>query len=294
MHIRLIMLLTSWLLCSSAFAERCKYERYESVNRDLDGIASIELNALAGELDIQSHSADELAIRGRICTDSEKYLDDIKLEVEQSNDRLVVTVIIPHRDLLWGSDYAIMNLEVELPAGKPIHIRDSSGDINLRGISAVSINDSSGKIKGVDLQSDSRIQDSSGDVVIRGLKGSITITDSSGDLDFSDVTGNIDIVADGSGEIDISNTGGYVLVGQDGSGDIAVDNTGSDVTVNSDGSGNILISEVEGHVRIGTDGSGSVNVSDVAGNFLVDAKGSGNVRTKRIHGDISTPRSSHR
>jgi DUF4097 and DUF4098 domain-containing protein YvlB len=290
MHTRLPLLLVSSLLCSSAIADRCEYERYESATRDLDSITSIKLNALAGDLDIQSQTANELAIKGRICTESEKYLDDIKLEVEKSGEVLIVTVIIPYRDSSWDPDYAYVDLEVELPAGMPIHIKDSSGDMSLRGISAASINDSSGKIKGVDLRSDSSIQDSSGDVVIRGLKGSVTVTDSSGDLDFADVTGNVDVVADGSGAIDISRTGGYVLVGRDGSGDIDIDNAGSDVTVDSDGSGNIRISEVKGHVHIGTDGSGSVNISDVAGNFQVDAKGSGNVRTKRIQGEISTPR----
>jgi hypothetical protein len=290
MHIRLPLFLISSLVCGSALADRCEYERLESVTRDLDSIASIELNALAGELDIQSHSDNELAIRGRICTDSKDYLKDIKLEVEQSDDRLVVTVIIPPRDSFWDPDYALMTLEVELPAGKPIHIRDSSGDIILRGISAASINDSSGKIKGVNLQSSTIIQDSSGDVVIRGLKGSITVTDSSGDVDLADITGDVDIVADGSGAIDISKTGGYVLVGQDGSGDIDINNAGGNVTVNSDGSGNIHISDVNGHVHIGADGSGSIDIADVSGDFRVDAKGSGNIRTRRIKGDISAPR----
>jgi len=290
MHVRLPLFLISTLLCSNAIAYPCEYERFESVTRDLDSIASIELNALAGELDIQSHSGDELAIRGRICTDSQEFLKDIKLEVEQSGDRLVVTVIIPPRDSMWDPDYALMNLEVELPADKPIHIRDSSGDIGLRGLSAASINDSAGKIKGVDLKSSTRIQDSSGDVVIRGLEGSVTITDSSGDVDLANVSGDVDIVADGSGAIDISKTGGYVMIGQDGSGDIDIDDAGGNVTINSDGSGDIQISDVEGHVHIGTDGSGTINISDVSGDFLVDAKGSGNIRTKRIQGEISTPR----
>lgn len=290
MHIRLPVFLISSLLCSSVVAERCEYERYESVSRDLASITSIELNALAGELEIKSQTADELAIRGRICTDSEKYLKDISLEVEQSGQRLVVTVIIPHDLTFWDPDYAYMDLEVELPADMPIHIRDSSGDIILRGVSAASINDSSGKIKGVDLKSSTRIEDSSGDIVIRGLDGSIAVTDSSGDVDLTNVTGDVDIFADGSGEIDISHTGGYVRIGRDGSGDIDIDDAGSDVTVTSDGSGNIRISHVDGNVHIGTDGSGGINISDVSGNFLIEAKGSGNIRTKRIQGTISTPR----
>lgn len=290
MHIRLPVLLISSLLCSSVVADPCEYERFESVRRDLASIASIELNALAGELDIQSHSANELAIRGRICTDSEKYLQDIRLEVELSDQRLVVTVIMPPSNTFWDPDYAYMDLEVELPAEMPIHIKDSSGDIILRGISAASINDSSGKIKGVDLKSSTRIEDSSGDIVIRGLDGSISVTDSSGDVDLANVTGDVDIIADGSGEIEISRTGGYVKIGRDGSGDIDIDNTGGDVTIDSDGSGNIQISHVEGHVHIGTDGSGSIDISDVSGDFRVDAKGSGDIRTKRIQGNIFTPR----
>ncbi|MDK1024600.1 MAG: hypothetical protein QGD92_10255 [Gammaproteobacteria bacterium] len=290
MHIRLPVFLMSSLLCSSVVADPCEYERFESVRRDLASIASIELNALAGELYIQSHSADELAIRGRICADSEKYLKDIRLEVELSDQRLVVTVIMPPSNTFWDPDYAYMDLEVELPAEMPIHIKDSSGDIILRGISAASINDGSGKIKGVDLKSSTRIEDSSGDIVIRGLDGSISVTDSSGDVDLANVTGDVDIIADGSGEIEISRTGGYVKIGRDGSGGIDIDYTGGDVTIDSDGSGNIQISHVEGHVHIGTDGSGSIDISDVTGDFRVDAKGSGDIRTKRIQGNIFTPR----
>lgn len=286
----LISTLLATLLSSTAAADRCEYERFESVTRDLDSVKSIELNALAGELEIQSQTSKELTVNGRICTDSEKYVDRIELEVEQLDERLIVTVIMPHRDSFWDPDYAYVDLEVMLPADMPIHVRDSSGDIVMRGVSVVSVNDSSGKIKGTDLKSDTKIEDSSGDVIIRGLEGSITVTDSSGDVDLSDVQGNVEIIADGSGAIDINTTEGFVKIGQDGSGDIDIDKAGGNVTVNSDGSGNIQISHVQGHVHIGTDGSGGINISDVSGNFVVDAKGSGNIRTKRIGGNVSTPR----
>jgi len=277
-------------MSSLAHADHCEFERIDTLTEELKGINQVEINALAGELEISSHRDAGVWAESRACAESKKYLSEIELAVEREGDTLHLTVIIAPLEEHWGLDYGFMDLQVKLPADMPVIVKDSSGNISLRQVSVSSIDDSSGKIKASNLLSDVRINDSSGDIILRGLQGSVEVSDSSGNIDLTDIKGDVNIRSDSSGEIEITRTSGVVVIGRDSSGDIDIDTTGGNVTINSDGSGGIQVSKVEGWVHIGTDGSGNIDIADVSGDFTVEAKGSGNIRTRRVDGKISTPR----
>ncbi len=278
--------LLAWASVSSA--QPCEFERIDPVSESLTDITRVELNALAGELEISGQSTETLSLESRACADTQKHLDNIRLDIRRDAGVLTVTVVMDLDDVLWDAEYAYADLVVHLPATMPVAIRDSSGDISLKDVSVASIDDSSGKITGRDLHGDMTVNDSSGDMRFDRVTGSITLTDSSGDIELRDINGAVTVRADGSGSIELTRISGAVEVGRDGSGDIDIDTAGP-VHIQGDGSGEIVISNVSGGVYIGADGAGSIDVADITGDFTVDAKGSGHIRTRRISGKISIP-----
>jgi len=286
-----LVVLASMMFAGNAIGNPCKYSNNLSEQIDAKDIDRIKLNALAGEL-VVTGVADSttVTVNGRACTDTEKYLNEIVLDVERTGSSVTVTVVIPESVRSgWNTEYAYVDLEVSLPESTPIEIKDSSGDMDLSSISVTSINDSSGRIKLRNGQSDLVLDDSSGNILIRQLNGNLSLADSSGNIRLREIKGEVLIRRDSSGEIEISKVEKNVEIVSDGSGGIDIDEVGGSVTIGSDGSGSILVSNVNSSVHIGSDGSGEIRVADVTGDFSVDAKGSGQVRSRNVEGDVSIP-----
>jgi len=151
----------------------------------------------------------------------------------------------------WGNRYARLDLRVEVPEGMVADIRDSSGEMILADLGALTI------------------QDSSGEIEVHSIRGSVWIEDSSGAIGLWDVTGDVEI-DDGSGEIEISGVGGMVTI--------------------DDGSGEIDVEDVEGTVLVVRDGSGSIEVDGVGGDFIVERDGSGSIDFSDVQGRVDVPR----
>ena len=122
----------------------------------------------------------------------------------------------------WNGEAAIMDLEIELPAGVTVTVYDSSGDMKVKGLA------------------------------------SAEITDSSGSIDVSDIAGSVVIPKDSSGDIYMERVGA-VTIQIDSSGDISVEDAAS-VTIANDTSGEIVLSDIRGDVLIGNDSSGRISI----------------------------------
>ena len=278
-------------LSCTAHGYPCNFSNKLSEEINTDGVELVKLRALAGELVVTGVTGrSSITVNGLACTDSEKYLEKITLDIARDGTTVTITVIIPDSiQSGWNTEYAYVDLDVSMPDSIPLAVRDSSGDLDLTAVSVISIDDSSGRIKVRNGKTDLVLNDSSGDILIRQLDGGITLSDSSGNIRLRDIKGDVLIERDGSGEIEISGAEKNVEIVRDGSGGIDIDQVGGSVIVGSDGSGSILVSNVTDSVRIGSDGSGQIQVADVGGSFSVDAKGSGRVRSKRVKGEVSVP-----
>jgi len=278
------------MVSTPVFAGSCRISKTIHEEIPTLGVSELRVNALAGYLDIQPGVADKVNFTGRACTDEEKWLPLLTLDIERHNDILELTVIIPYEDQDFDAAYAHMDIDLRIPVDLLTKVKDSSGDIVIHGVSVSRIDDSSGHIRISQNKTSLEIRDSSGNMKIRDLQGDLEIVDSSGDIDVRNVTGSVHIPRDSSGEIDIETVTGEVTIERDGSGDIKIQDVQSNVEIGSDGSGGISIRDVKGGVLIGSDGSGSVNVANISGSLMIVAKGSGNVRTHGIEGEISLPR----
>ncbi|MBD3646183.1 MAG: hypothetical protein HUJ31_01760 [Pseudomonadales bacterium] len=282
------LILCCLMASAPALADPCKASRVIEQVFPADGLESLQINALAGDLRVSGVDGNEIRFHGRICTDKEMWLDRIGLDAVEGDGRLALTVVIPYREDDFKAKYASMDVEVEIPTGLPTSIKDSSGQVRVSNASVIDIDDSSGDIGVIDGRTALHVRDSSGDIDVRGLTGDVAIEDSSGNIQLRDIQGSVSIPRDSSGDIDIQRATGAVNIDRDSAGSISIDDTGP-VTIGSDGSGSINISKVQGDVNIDRDGSGGIRVADISGDFQVRADGSGDIRTQNVRGKISIP-----
>ena len=251
------LLLTGLLLyqfSSEAIADQCKFEKNIDLTIDLSTADELQISAAAGDLDIVGVAdSTEAAIKGRVCVSKEAWLEESGLSTI-TGKQAKITVDLPSTDGNWsafGSNYAWMDLSIEVPQDLALEVEDSSGDMFLRNTADVQIQDSSGDIEVENARATVVIRDSSGDIDIDEAEGNVTIeSDSSGDINANDINGTVLVMKDSSGDIDIQRVSDDVVVERDSSGDISANDVGGDFRVLKDGSGRIRSSNVEGEVQI--------------------------------------------
>lgn len=246
--------LLACLAATGAQAWECEFERQIDQSLDLSSAEQLSVIAGAGDLDITGRDGlDEATIKGTVCASEEEWLEQTSIDSNGGADALIA-VVMP--DVDWdsswtGNRYLYIDLVIEVPADLPLDIKDSSGDVELSHLGAVSIQDSSGDIEIEDVAGNVAVGDSSGDVDLRNIGGDVTINhDSSGDLEGRDIDGSVLIVKDSSGDIEFHDVGQDFIVERDSSGDIDAHGVGGDFRVVRDGSGDIDSSDVAGEVSV--------------------------------------------
>jgi hypothetical protein len=246
-------LLAVTLLCVPALARAdCKFTAEREASVDTSGAARIEIAARAGDLDVRPSRTGVLAANGRVCASSEEILSQINVRAGRIGDTVRVYVEIPDPLEGFGNVYGWLDLGIAVPAGIPVTLTDSSGDLVIDGVQVEHLTDSSGDMTVRNVPTDIEIGDSSGDIRIEDAAGRVQLTDSSGD-----------IVIQGARE----------------------------VVIPSDSSGSIRITHVTGNVRIDNDSSGDVSVADIGGAFELVADSSGDVTVSDVKGQVTLPSS---
>jgi hypothetical protein len=111
---------------------------------------------------------------------------------------------------------------ITAPAGLPVAVTDSSGELNASGLrGTVTLSDSSGDMGASDLAGNIRLDDNSGGIMASGLSGNVQLDNSSGDITVSGLTGDLRF-QDNSGGIVVNGLAGTDVVGSDSSGDVTL------------------------------------------------------------------------
>lgn len=232
-------------------AGQCRHEAERSATVDASGARRLLVRAGAGSLRIEGRPGlSTVRVRGRACASSADLLEQLRLSARRDGDEVVVEADRRDQDG-WnfrGNEYARLDLVMEVPARMAADIDDGSGEIELRNLGTLEIEDGSGEIVGDELHGDVRIHDGSGSIRLADVTGALTIEDGSGEIDLRNIGGAIDI-DDGSGEIEIHGARRNVRI-RDASGSIDVSDIGGDFIVTDDGSGNINYDDVRGRVDI--------------------------------------------
>lgn len=240
-----------------ALAWNCAYEKNLEAALDLAGSERLAVAAAAGDLRITGHSDGDVAIvRGKVCASEEEWLDEAEI-VTTGGASARIEVALPDASgwSLVGSRYVYMDLEIQVPEGLALDVRDSSGDAEIRGTGPLTV------------------QDSSGDLEIREVDGAVELDDSSGDIDLVEIAGDVTVRSDSSGDIDGRDIGGSVRVERDSSGEIRFEDVKGDFVVERDSSGDIVADTIGGDFRVLRDGSGAVRSREVTGEVEVPDQG---------------------
>lgn len=277
--LRVLVPVTLFLLPLAALADDCEYRADRSLDVDAKGLTLFKLDTGAGDLVVEGvPGLDKIEVRGKACTSEQDALAGLQFAQQREGSTVSVGTVIPDEaNNSWGlfaSHYSYIDVHVRMPAGLKLDLRDSSGDLEVSGIS-----------NGLDLK------DSSGDILLHDIAGAVNVTDTSGDIDVRGIAGDFTVISDSSGDINVENVKGSAVVQEDSSGDITLKHVGGDARVDRDSSGDINFIDVGHDAVVGVDGSGDITADGVKGNFTVGAKSgsSGEIRHQGVGGKVTLP-----
>ncbi|MGB5103942.1 MAG: hypothetical protein WBO04_11590 [Steroidobacteraceae bacterium] len=239
-------------LCASpaaAWDVNCKFTAERQASIDTAGAEHVEIVARGGDLNVRPATGARVLASGKACASREEYLAETQVHARRKGNVVQVFVQVPEDMKGIGTFYATLDLDVQVPAGLPVEVTDTSGDTTITKVRVTRITDSSGDLLARDLPADVEINDSSGDIRIENAAGLVKVTDSSGDIV---VLGARDVLipSDSSGDIEIERVSGSVRIENDSSGDIVITTVERNVEVLADSSGTVRISGVTGTVRV--------------------------------------------
>lgn len=246
----LVLPALAFMAPAAAWDGGCKYSAERRASVDPAGATRAVVISRAGDLEIRPAEGTLMESRGTACASRDEYLSELQVVARREGAVVYIEAGAPTELRGIGTMYAYLDMTVNVPAGLPVEIQDSSGDIEVHDVQVVNV------------------RDSSGDIVLRGLVADVSIVDSSGD-------------------IRVTQAGGRVQV-EDSSGDIVIDGA-REVVIPSDSSGDITIAHVTGDVRIDRDSSGDIGIADVGRNVRLLSDTSGGVKVDRVQGTVQLP-----
>ena len=242
----------------SAFAAtQCEHEAPRNMRLDLAGVHGVQIDVNSYDLHVNgAPGTKQLVLNGRACASDAAMLDKLQITQRREGDQLIIDL---GGDRHWsfsiglfGSSYANLEANVQLPPEMPVTVRVGSGDATVSGLQQL------------------RSMVGSGDLHVSNIAGAFSTSVGSGDVGASDV--------------------GSLQAGSVGSGDLKANGVKGDAKVGSIGSGDLTLRNVGGSVHVDTLGSGDLGVHDVVGDFSLGAKGSGDVDHSGVKGKVSVPR----
>lgn len=296
---RLAVAVTALLVSTAGSAFAADYERPVDRTFDRGALRSVELENLAGRVEIVGVGGSTIRVTGTVYADksageSAKALgDSLQVEFDDSGGRLTVRAVYPideHRRYHYPRRQHDVDAE---PSWLFDWLADWNTTTRYQGRSVrVSDSRSGGAAT---LYADFRLEipaglavtakNSVGEIHSRGVDGDQTLDTASGPV----------LARDGQGEINADTGSGDVLV-ENHRGDVAADTGSGDVHLErvrgerlsaDTGSGDVEIVDCQGSLDADT-GSGDVIARGLtAGNYLRADTGSGDVR---IQGDLSAVR----
>lgn len=257
----------------------CAFRAERSLDIDPKGLSVLKLDTGAGDLIVEGVAGlQKVELRGKACASAQDVLDAIQFTQQREGDTSVAATKIPDLGDNWSffgaGHYAYMDVHVRMPSGLKLDLRDSSGDLEVSGLT-----------NGLDLK------DSSGDIKLRDIVGAVNVTDTSGDIEVKGIGGDFTVISDSSGDINVDDVKGNAVVQEDSSGDIVLRHVTGDARVDRDSSGDITFEDVGRDAVVGADGSGDITADGVKGNFTVGAKSgsSGEIHHRGVGGKVSLP-----
>lgn len=170
----------------------------EDINQKMDAASDgiVTISNVAGSVDVQGWSRNEVEVTGTIGDDVEE------LVFERDDDEIMIKVKVPRR----GSRDISSKLDVKIPAGSSVRINTVSADIDVENVAGEQrLEAVSGDITTAAAGSDIDVKTVSGDVEVGGENQTARtrLNSVSGDIDAEDLAGEI-VAESVSGDIAVT------------------------------------------------------------------------------------------
>ena len=183
----------------------CNYDRDFSDAISASGMTTLRVFADDGDLEVVGRPGlTQVRVRAEACSSSSRTVDDIDFFLFRDGSTVELETDVPQRD------NAHINLVVEVPEYMAAAIYHERGNVDVRNIDYVYIDDQSGHIDVRNIFYDVEIVDGSGNIYVYNVGGSVDIDDGSGDIEVEDVGGDLWVRFDESGSIRYRNIRGIV------------------------------------------------------------------------------------
>jgi hypothetical protein len=183
----------------------CTYD--EELSDAISAIGMTTLRVLADDGDIEIVGRPDIStvrVYATACANDRSTLGDIEFDLFRNGATIELETLVPARD------NAHLDLVIEVPEELAVALYSEDGDIDVRDVDFVYIDDESGHISVRNVFFDVEIVDESGDIDILNVDGSVDIDDGSGDIEVDDVGGDFLVRFDSSGSIRYRNVRGIV------------------------------------------------------------------------------------
>lgn len=169
----------------------------------------LEVHASAGALFVEGRpESSRIRVLGIACATRVRDLDEIRLRPDRDRESLEVETHIGRH-----ARGAKLHLLVELPVGMAVDVDDSEGDVEIRDVGRLRVEDGSGKLYVERARGDVRVKDGAGDVDIRDVEGNVKVTeDKGGELRVAGIHGNFEVEHRGSDLVDWLDVAGEIRV----------------------------------------------------------------------------------
>jgi hypothetical protein len=234
---------------AAAWDGGCKHSAERRASVDAAGATRAVIVSRAGDLEVRPAQGSLIESAGEACASREEYLRELQVVARRDGTVVYIEAGAPAELRGFGMMYAYLDMSVSVPAGLPVEIEDSSGDIEAHDVRVVKVQDSSGDVVLRSPGADVAINDSSGDILVTRAAGQVQVWDSSGDI-VIDGAREVVIPSDSSGDISVANVSGDVRIDRDSSGDIRIADVGRNVQLLSDTSGEVKVDRVQGTVQL--------------------------------------------
>jgi DUF4097 and DUF4098 domain-containing protein YvlB len=147
----------------------------------------VVISNVSGTIDVRGWDRNEVQVTGHLGSSVER------LDVEASEGRTIVKVVLPHRGTRDGD----ADIEVRVPKNSSVDVSAVSADVSSRGVLGTQrLKSVSGEVTADVTGNDSEMRSVSGDVTVRGVgkPNSLRVSSVSGSLDISNFGGKIDVV----------------------------------------------------------------------------------------------------
>lgn len=247
---------------------RGQYQQVFTHTIDVDGVSTLIMKRVRGDVIIKGSSANRIKIVEKIRgysrfidrNSDERYVEATKGWLGKSESKKNEYVFTMGRQ--ESSNYSY-RYEVTIPKTSNLFVSTNIGDIDLS-----------------DVQGDLEIEDGAGDISITNVGGKIRATTRAGDVDAYNVEGDIQLYSGGgdiggrhiSGQVDIQTAGGSIEI-RSGKGAFDIKTGGGDVD----------LTEIEGTSIVVTTAGGEIDIVKITSDVSLRTAG-GNITAENVRG----------